>query len=433
MQKSLLKQLSLLYVSILLMFFLIQFFVELAITHFLNDEFKQDRVQNVAGYYLALETLEPLLSKHEWQTLLQQMSEQSSFHVESRPLDAWKLPEQALIQIQAGNVWVESIEHFIVYKRLPSSEVVKVGPMRTTENVEPLVDYINFLYPVLLFALITLCWMIWLQFRIAGLEKVIAKFSNGDLTHRTPEGYFSLGTLSTSFNKMADCLQRLIQSHKQLTNAVSHELRSPIGRIRFQLEMLSKLTVKSTPNDRYIVGISDDLDEMETLIEELLTYAKMERTEPLVTLETVDITRWLLDSKNRLDLDTRSAINLTVSNDRLYVSLDQLLMYRLLRNLVCNADRAARTRIEIGFEQSNGYNRLWVDDDGDGIPEDQRTLIFEPFARVDTSRNRDSGGFGLGLAIAAQITRCHHGTTSVHSSPYGGARLLVEWPVTPAA
>ncbi|WP_372931335.1 ATP-binding protein, partial [Shewanella putrefaciens] len=105
------------------------------------------------------------------------------------------------------------------------------------------------------------------------------------------------------------------------------------------------------------------------------------------------------------------------------------LMSRLLRNLVSNADKYTRTTIVIGVSIDSLQYKLWVDDDGPGIEEEQGVHIFEPFTRLDASRNKETGGYGLGLAIVAQIARQHSGKVSVHRSEYGGARILVTWPV----
>ena len=93
-----------------------------------------------------------------------------------------------------------------------------------------------------------------------------------------------------------------------------------------------------------------------------------------------------------------------------------------------NANRYAKTQIEIGAAQLDTELHLWVDDDGPGIPASQRSRLFEPFVRLDESRNRDTGGHGLGLAIAAQIARCHSGRMEIKASSLGGARLLLVWP-----
>jgi two-component system OmpR family sensor kinase len=100
-------------------------------------------------------------------------------------------------------------------------------------------------------------------------------------------------------------------------------------------------------------------------------------------------------------------------------------MARLLRNLVSNANNHTHSKIIIGIENSNSSLKLWVDDDGPGIPIDQRERLFEPFFRLDKTRSRRTGGFGLGLSIVAQIVRCHKGSISIQDNSAGGSRFLV--------
>ena len=105
------------------------------------------------------------------------------------------------------------------------------------------------------------------------------------------------------------------------------------------------------------------------------------------------------------------------------------LMARALGNVLQNARRYAKQRVEVDAAINADTCRIVIDDDGPGIPEADRARIFEPFTRLDTSRNRDSGGYGLGLAIAQRIAQWHGGNIGVEDSPLGGARFVISWPV----
>jgi two-component system sensor kinase ParS len=109
--------------------------------------------------------------------------------------------------------------------------------------------------------------------------------------------------------------------------------------------------------------------------------------------------------------------------------MEPRLMELAVSNLLANALRYARAHVRIGLARDNGWNRLVVEDDGEGIPEAHRSSVFHAFTRLDTSRNRETGGFGLGLAIVARIAALHRGRASADTSAnLGGARLALEWP-----
>jgi two-component system sensor kinase ParS len=114
------------------------------------------------------------------------------------------------------------------------------------------------------------------------------------------------------------------------------------------------------------------------------------------------------------------------------VAIEPQFMARALLNLLRNAIRYARQRVEVSIEHTdNGRWRLCVDDDGPGIPAADRVRIFEPFTRLDEDRSRATGGFGLGLAIVRRVAEWHHGTVEASDSPLGGARFMLSWPAVP--
>jgi signal transduction histidine kinase len=229
---------------------------------------------------------------------------------------------------------------------------------------------------------------------------------------------------------MADRIQQLINSHKELTNAVSHELRSPISRIRFGLTMF---TSSSAPEKKqhYICGIQADVNELEDLVSELLTYARFDRERPNLHFSRHPVIPWL---KNLLGNKLPSLdqpvceCSFHVNSESCAAWFEPKQMGRAVGNLVQNALRCARQRIHVSLEQCDSEAVIHVDDDGPGIPENDRKRIFEPFTRLDSSRSRVSGGHGLGLAIVHRIAVWHCGNVTVLDSPMGGARFSIRWP-----
>ncbi|HIO97663.1 MAG TPA: GHKL domain-containing protein [Leucothrix sp.] len=229
---------------------------------------------------------------------------------------------------------------------------------------------------------------------------------------------------------MAEHIEQLISSHKTLTNAVSHELRTPVSRLRFGLEMLEK--TKSTEDKaRYIASMNTDIEELDTMLAELLTYARMDRQEISLNIQPIVLSDWL-EAQAQYWQSQCEDIKIKISHSGLsskkVACMDHKLMTRVLHNLIQNACRYAKHEIQLRLEYKEGHFKLFVEDDGAGIPKQHYSTIFDPFTRVDDSRDRDSGGYGLGLAIVKQIIKAHQGKVSIsQSNALGGANFLLEW------
>jgi len=239
-----------------------------------------------------------------------------------------------------------------------------------------------------------------------------------------------------SFNHMAERIAALIDNQRSLTNAVSHELRTPLARLSFEVDMLG--------HDRYLPrrgqilqDMRTDISELEAMVAELLVYARLERpTDDTVKLETVDVCDWLGEALALVahQADARGIQCLVREGYPAHVELHPRYMSRALLNLVQNAVRYASQRVEIELKEipGEGYELL-VDDDGGGIAEADRERVFEPFIRLDESRDRGTGGAGLGLAIVKRVAANHGGTIAIQGSPLGGARFVLRWPRSGAA
>ncbi len=228
---------------------------------------------------------------------------------------------------------------------------------------------------------------------------------------------------------MADRIQSLISSHKELTNAVSHELRTPIARLRFGMEMLQDST-KEQDKSRFMKSMNEDIDELDQLVAEILTYARFDRDRPELEFQRQEIHPWLCEvirqattGKDELSIEFE-----ITGKDFKYARFDPLLLARALGNLLQNAKRYAQAEIKVVFSRDNGYFQLSVEDDGDGIAEEFREQIFDAFNRLDASRDRGTGGYGLGLSIVQRISQWHGGEITVTDSPLGGASFVIRWP-----
>jgi len=293
-------------------------------------------------------------------------------------------------------------------------------------------NVVRLLTPIVLMTLCMLAWTWYFWRELSRISQAAGAFGGGLLSARVPISFLSpITAIAGVFNRMADQVEQLIASHKQLINAVSHELRTPISRIRFGLEQAD--SCDAAERTQALAGIRKDIDELEELVTELLDYAKLESSQPQVEHPPGPIVAWLEELASLARETLR--VPLTFAHQGVasscLVSYNPRLLERALHNLLQNADRFARTAITLTLAVTDTEVELTVADDGPGIPEQERERIFEPFVRLDASRNREFGGYGLGLAIVRQIARCHHGRIAVQSASSGGAAITLAWPRTP--
>ena len=245
----------------------------------------------------------------------------------------------------------------------------------------------------------------------------------------TRVGRFSpLRPLSEAFRGMARRIGGLLQSHRTLTSAVSHELRTPLARLRFS-HQLAREETSADGKDRYLARMEADIAEIGALTSELLDYARLERGAPEMRQQTVPAGPWLedvlADARNDNGADGPVRVSASIEVDS--VRCEPRYMARALVNLLRNAHAHARTTVSVSLRHVQGRTEIHVEDDGRGIPATERERLFEPFARLDDSRARDSGGFGLGLAIVRQVARWHGGDAVISDSPLGGTRVSIVW------
>ncbi|MES9852334.1 MAG: ATP-binding protein [Candidatus Thiodiazotropha sp. L084R] len=223
-------------------------------------------------------------------------------------------------------------------------------------------------------------------------------------------------------------IQSLVESNKSLVNAVSHELRTPVSRIEFNIE-LARQSSGIEERNRHLDHIESSIDELKALINEMLLYARFDRDKPNFNMESVNIYDWLnAESKNWQNGESNIKIQIEVADKTRIVSIERYYMSRAVGNLIRNALVFAKTTILVSAQTRGTSFTLSVADDGPGIDYTDRSQVFEPFIRLDSSRNRDSGGTGLGLAIVKQILAWHSGQVWVEESESGGAKFIAQWP-----
>ncbi|CRM74522.1 ATP-binding protein [Pseudomonas sp. 35 E 8] len=234
--------------------------------------------------------------------------------------------------------------------------------------------------------------------------------------------------LAGHFNQMAERIESLIANQRELTNAVSHELRTPIARLSFELDQLKQQT---DPRQRgeLIADMYADLGELEDMVSELLTYASLERGATQVTRERIEAHSWLDSVIGSVALEAEAAgIQLSLRTCEVdFIQIEPRFMARAVINLLRNAIRYAERRVEVSLVKFGSGYEVRVCDDGPGVPEEGRSKIFQPFMRLDASRDRRTGGFGLGLALVQRVSQWHGGQVQVLDSEWGGASFRMTW------
>ena len=269
-----------------------------------------------------------------------------------------------------------------------------------------------------------------LERKLQLIQSGITKVREGKLNTKVKVvGEDEIAHLAATFNSMTEHIRRLIESQRELTRAVSHELRTPVARIRFAVDMLADT---DDYDDRMSQRdyIDQDIESLNGLIDEILTYAKLEEGSPKMDWEDVDLQE-LVSQIARETNALGKPVTVKVGNVQkgVFAQADRRYLHRVLQNLAGNATRYAESTIIIsaGLEKNEAF--ISVEADGQGIPEKEREKVFIPFARLDDSRTRASGGYGLGLSIVSRIAFWFNGRMSVDESPtLGGARFIMKWP-----
>ncbi len=363
----------------------------------------------------------------DWNKTLNDLDFNLSFKLHIEPLNNFHLDNATQQRLKEGDI-VALDQEYTFLQRIPRSHyALVVGP----------VPYLFFLHQMRLldvalmaFIAISLAVPVFIWMRphwkdMLKLESAAQRFGDGHLDERIHfDNGSSFERLGIAFNQMAGNVNTLISSKKQLIDGIAHELRTPLVRLRYRLEMSDRLSAEESQ------ALNRDVSQLEGLIEELLTYARLDRPQTVLNLTEIDLPLWL---EERIDdvrfIHPEREIALDIPQQTLTCRVDLRLMERVLDNLVNNALRYSEQRLHIALAITDDKVTLSVDDDGPGIPEEERSRVFEPFVRLDPSRDRATGGCGLGLAIVYSIAAAMNGEASVQNSPLGGARLSFSWPL----
>ena len=350
------------------------------------------------------------------------------------------LNEKDTSLLEAGQIVVkkplESGELFLV--TVDNSNVIfQFGPIDYPASFESRFwfDAIIFI-AIMLTCILLWMWPLWRD--LQRLRQASIDIGNGKLDTRVRTHSASLiKPIIDSFNGMATRTENMVESQRELTNAVSHELRTPLARIMFDLQMARDAN-RVLKQSRHLDSLESNVGELNTLVDELLTYARQERMESPLELETMtteNMKSWLINQISRAQHGHENTCQISINFEPTISSEKSLkfsprLMAHALSNTLQNALRFANKNILVQLDSHQEEWILAVEDDGVGIPDDKHERVFEPFSRLDESRQRGSGGFGMGLSIVRKIAQWHQGYALVAPcKTLGGTRIEIRWPI----
>ena len=350
-----------------------------------------------------------------------------------------ELPEDGTLALANRQSWLDDSQQYL-YAPLPGThETLIIGPLDSKEHERSWLQTEAGLFLLwFVFFGVPMAALIYINLRphwqdLKALRDTSNRLAEGDLTARAPEARSPLfSPLQRQLNSMAAKLETQMETRQALAHAIAHELRTPVARLRFGLTMLSET---DAPDERqqYAHGMERDMQELDELINVSLSYGKLDRGEVQLNYETIDLEEWFEDLIQLVDPLRPTSLILTLNCPTGQASFDRKLVYVATRNLLLNAFKYAKEQVHMTVRINDGQLDMMVDDDGSGIPHAERERLFEPFRRLDRSRDRATGGHGLGLSFVKLIAHHHGGKAWIEDAPLGGARFILRLPRYPAS
>jgi two-component system OmpR family sensor kinase len=359
------------------------------------------------------------------QRLIANWQQENKLSVKLVNLDDFFLPDSLKHAFYAGKPLVFETDHNIsIHFIVPSQKkvlifiippVVKESQNSTLQLLLTGVFYLGILMVVLI-------WLYPLIKQLRQLRQTTKAFGEGQLQKRININSRSyIASIENEFNGMAQRIETLISDNKLLSDAVAHDLRTPLARLRFGIEVLQE-TEKTETRDKYQRHLCRDIDEMERLVNVLLNYARIEQSMMAVEPQSINLNELIsqcvgaINDGNKI-INWHSQGEAMVNGDANYLSM-------LVNNLLGNAQQYAENEITLLIVKSGSRLKLIVSDDGPGIEKEKRDELLKPFMRGEQSHEKP--GYGMGLAIVSRIAKLHHATLDItDSAELGGAEFCL--------
>lgn len=344
--------------------------------------------------------------------------------------DEHTFSEETIEQLNTHNLAYDS-DTEMVYATLDAGQYLALGPLVGEDIFSS--DMFSFSIFLLIFAGISsvmFCLILYFAFSylwrdVRNMTETVGELGKGNLKVRAkPAKSWLFKQLSGIINTMCNQIDKLISSNRIILHSMAHELRTPLARMNFEMEMLAD-TRDEEEKQKLISEVNNDIKELEVLITTSLNYFKMQQIQLIKDVTEVPLKTWTMEVVNNLHLLKPANFDLKYDIDDTMVLLDKQLVETVVKNLVLNAFKYATNQAVIRLHQKEDLLFIIIDDDGPGVSLAYREDIFLPFSRIDSSRTKSTGGYGLGLAYVKLLAEYCQGDAFVITSPLGGARFVV--------
>ena len=346
-------------------------------------------------------------AENDQRVTLAKLKETFGYDVTRLEID--KLPVWQRIRISVGEDTVFYLDDGMPYVVAPlpdRSAVLRFGPLPDYGDTQQRIFARSTAIVLLVTAIAIALLLRPMARQLRLVEQTARAISAGELNARVDESKVrSAKPLAEAFNQMATRTETLLRTQREILQTVSHELRTPLSRIRFAIDLVEAAGDDADRSKR-LQAVDDATSELDELVGELLQYVRLESSEPVLDCESLS-----LEESCHMLVEKYSAIYTGVrfsmrpadadSSSAVYVHVVSVAFHRAIGNLLSNAGRYAKNQVVVSSSVDDGFVTISVEDDGSGIPEDDRERVFEPFARLEG--NAGTLGVGLGLAIVRRI------------------------------
>ena len=346
-----------------------------------------------------------------------------------QPANESPLPQSLLAQMKRGDpVLLETRKSLSYHYFLPAKDeilILRAPLLNKSANASTHYLWTTAFYLVLIS--LFLLWAYPLVKQLLSLRSAARAFGEGKLDKRISHNSLSyIYDIEVEFNNMAQRIENLIADVKLLSTAVSHDLRTPLARIRFGIDTLQEVEDIQLRQELEL-QLGDDVDEMTSLVETLLNYARLEQNMVEIKKVPVNIAELIQSCIKRKKSNNLKLSFINLSNNKLVLA-DNKYITMVLNNLLQNAINYGRGQVLVELSHENRNIIISISDDGDGVPTAQRENILKPFFRAENSLNQVKG-HGIGLAIVKRILDWHNGTLLIsNATELSGSKFTIRFP-----
>lgn len=385
-----------------------------------NDKFSDiQTLSQIASGYITLLKQQQLELTEIQQALDFPVALISSSHVAFLPEQKQALNNGEIVSLFSDEL------HFLLYGQLNDEQLFQLGPIELAPVSSPQIKHWLILLSYLMLALLILLWSkpLWRDLTVLiDMTKQVSA-NQAELTGNVSK-HSVLQPMHQALKQMTQRITELMTIQKQMIHAVSHDIRTPLARMKFSLAMLNQEQKNNSDLSQSKQSLLSDIREIEELIDNLLSFGRIESSQIELDKQDVDLSALLTNLVDKLQplSDRKVSCQAPVS---IHYFCDGHLLERAIQNLVANGQKYGYSTVHVSLLEHKDSIEVIIEDDGAGIPEQQTEQVLQPFARLDKSRNKSSGGFGLGLAIVSRIVQWHQGKLDIQKSALGGAKVII--------